>query len=140
MNAVAQSGLRQAWCGAKASVFARQTQASVNFDGDAIVLIALQIMGLLTFTAACLVGWAFGVNMMADLVIAALNVALLTRKPKSVIHHSDQSSQYTSVAFGKRCNESGVRPSMGTVGDAYDDAMTESFFGMLECELIDPRI
>ena len=62
------------------------------------------------------VGWAFGVNMTADLVITALNMALLTRKPESVIHHSDQGSQYTSVAFGKRCEEMGVRPSMGTVG------------------------
>ena len=86
------------------------------------------------------VGWAFGINMTADLVIAALNMALLTRKPESVIHHSDQGSQYTSVAFGKRCKEMGVRPSMGTVGDAYDNAMAESFFATLECELIDRRV
>ena len=86
------------------------------------------------------VGWAFGVNMTADLVIAALNMALLTRKPESVIHHSDQGSQYTSVAFGKRCKEMGVRPSMGAVGDAYDNAMAESFFATLECELIDRRV
>ena len=85
------------------------------------------------------VGWAFGVNMTADLVIAALNMALLTRKPESVIHHSDQGSQYTSVEFGKRCKEMGVRPSMGTVGDAYDNAMAESFFATLQCELIDRR-
>jgi len=51
------------------------------------------------------VGWAFGVRMTADLVIAALNMALLTRKPESVIHHSDQGSQYTSVAFGQRCKK-----------------------------------
>ena len=85
------------------------------------------------------VGWSFGERMTADLVIAALNMALLTRKPESVIHHSDQGSQYTSVAFGKRCEEMGVRPSMGTVGDAYDNAMAESFFASLECELIDRR-
>ena len=64
------------------------------------------------------VGWAFGEQMTADLVIAALNMALLTRKPESVIHHSDQGSQYTSLAFGQRCKAMGVRPSMGTVGDA----------------------
>jgi putative transposase len=86
------------------------------------------------------VGWAFGAHMTADLVIAALNMALFTRKPESVIHHSDQGSQYTSVAFGKRCKEMGVRPSMGTVGDAYDNAMAESFFATLECELIDRRV
>lgn len=86
------------------------------------------------------VGWAFGVRMTADLVITALNMALLTRKPESVIHHSDQGSQYTSVAFGQRCKQMNVRPSMGTVGDAYDNAMAESFFATLECELIDRRV
>ena len=86
------------------------------------------------------VGWAFGAQMTADLVVSALNMALFTRKPESVIHHSDQGSQYTSVIFGKRCAEMGVRPSMGTVGDAYDNAMAESFFATLECELIDRRV
>jgi putative transposase len=85
------------------------------------------------------VGWAFGAQMTADLVVSALNMALFTRKPESVIHHSDQGSQYTSVIFGKRCAEMGVQPSMGTVGDAYDNAMAESFFATLECELIDRR-
>ena len=60
-----------------------------------------------------------------------------TRRPKDVIHHSDQGCQYTSIAFGKRCRESGVRPSMGSVGDCYDNALCESFFATLECELID---
>jgi len=45
--------------------------------------------------------------------------------------------QYTSIAFGKRCDQLGVRPSMGSVGDAYDNAMAESFFATLECELLD---
>ena len=85
------------------------------------------------------VGWAFGERMSADLVVTALNMALHTRKPGSVIHHSDQGSQYTSLAFGKRCQEMGVRPSMGSVGDAYDNAMAESFFASLECELIARR-
>ena len=85
------------------------------------------------------VGWSFGQQQTADLVIAALNMALITRKPHGVIHHSDQGSQYTSVDFGKRCKEMGVRPSMGSVGDAYDNAMAESLFASLECELIDRR-
>jgi putative transposase len=85
------------------------------------------------------VGWAMGEEMTADLVISALNMALATRKPQSVIHHSDQGSQYTSLAFGSRCKEMGVRSSMGTVGDAYDNAMAESFFATLECELIARR-
>ena len=87
-----------------------------------------------------IVGWAFGQRQTADLVLAALNMALLTRKPTGVIHHSDQGSQYTSVEFGKRCAQMGVRPSMGSVGDAYDNAMAESFFASLECELIDRRV
>ena len=86
-----------------------------------------------------IVGWSIGEDMHSDLVLAALNMALQQRKAKGVIHHSDQGSQYTSLAFGKRCTEMGVRPSMGTVGDAYDNAMAESFFATLECELIDRR-
>ena len=84
-------------------------------------------------------GWSMGERMTADLVLSALNMALQMRKPVSVIHHSDQGSQYTSIAFGRRCKEMGVRPSMGTVGDAYDNAMAESFFATLECELINRR-
>ena len=86
-----------------------------------------------------IVGWAIGETMSSDLVISALNMALLMRVPNGgagLIHHSDQGSQYTSLAFGKRCQEMGVRPSMGSVGDAYDNAMAESFFASLECELL----
>ena len=86
-----------------------------------------------------IVGWAMGNNLKAQLVLDALNMALGQRKPDSVIHHSDQGSQYTSIAFGLRCKEAGVRPSMGSVGDAYDNAMCESFFATLECELLDRR-
>jgi len=82
------------------------------------------------------VGWAIADNMTTDLVLSALNMALAQRKPDQVIHHSDQGSQYTSLAFGNRCRQMGVTPSMGTVGDAYDNAMAESFFATLECELI----
>jgi putative transposase len=64
-------------------------------------------------------------------------MALIQRSPAEVIHHSDQGCQYTSIEFGKRCREAGVRPSMGSVGDCYDNAMCESFFATLECELID---
>lgn len=85
------------------------------------------------------VGWQIGEEMTADLVVNALNMAEWQRKPESVIHHSDQGSQYTSLAFGKRCEELGVKPSMGTVGDAYDNAMAESFFASLEIELLKQR-
>jgi putative transposase len=78
-------------------------------------------------------------HLRSELVLDALNMALWQRKPESVIHHSDQGTQYTSIAFGLRCKEAGVRPSMGSVGDAYDNAMCESFFATLECELLDRR-
>jgi putative transposase len=86
-----------------------------------------------------IVGWSMSLTLRTDIVLAALNMALVVRKPKGVIHHSDQGSQYTSIAFGNRCREAGVRPSMGSVGDAYDNAMAESFFATLECELLDRR-
>ena len=86
-----------------------------------------------------IVGWAMGVNLKTQLVLDAMNMAVGQRKPGSVIHHSDQGSQYTSIAFGLRCKEAGVRPSTGSVGDAYDNAMCESFFATLECELFDRR-
>ena len=75
----------------------------------------------------------------AELVLDAMEAAVGQRRPRDVIHHSDQGSQYTSVAFGKRCGEAGVRPSMGSVGDAYDNAMAESFFSTLEAELLSRR-
>jgi putative transposase len=86
-----------------------------------------------------IVGWAMESHLRAELVIDALNMAVDRRAPTAVIHHSDQGCQYTSVAFGLRCRELGVKPSMGSVGDAYDNAMCESFFATLECELLDHR-
>lgn len=84
-----------------------------------------------------IVGWSMASTLATQLVLDALNMALAMRRPKGVIHHSDQGSQYASIAFGHRCREAGVRPSMGSVGDAYDNAMCESFFATLECELLD---
>ena len=86
-----------------------------------------------------IVGWATGRNLKTELVLDALNMAVAQRKLHDVIYHPDQGSQYTSIAFGLRCKEAGVRPSMGSVGDAYDNAMCESFFATLECELLDRR-
>jgi putative transposase len=83
------------------------------------------------------VGWSMANHLRTELVLEALNMALWQRRPAEVIHHSDQGCQYTSIAFGGRCRQAGVRPSMGSVGDAYDNAMCESFFATLECELID---
>ena len=85
------------------------------------------------------VGWSMAAHLRTELVLDALNMALWQRRAHGVIHHSDQGSQYTSIAFGARCKEAGVRPSTGSVGDAYDNALCESFFATLECELLDRR-
>ena len=84
-----------------------------------------------------IVGWAMATHLRTELVLDALDMALWQRRPEAVIHHSDQGCQYTSLAFGGRCDKAGVRPSMGSVGDCYDNAMAESFFSTLECELLD---
>jgi putative transposase len=84
------------------------------------------------------VGWAMAPHMRAELVLDALEMALWNRQPQpGLIHHSDHGSQYTSLAFGQRCRRAEIVPSRGTVGDCYDNAMAESFFASLECELID---
>lgn len=82
-----------------------------------------------------IVGWAMTNHLRTELVLEALEMALLRRRPGRVIHHSDHGSQYTTVDFGKRCGKAGVRLSMGSVGDCFDNAMCESFFATLECEL-----
>ena len=85
------------------------------------------------------VGWVMANHLRTALVLDAFEMALAPRRPESVIHHSDRGCQYTSYAFGKRCREAGVVPSMGSTGDAYDNAMAESFFATLEREVIDHR-
>jgi putative transposase len=83
------------------------------------------------------IGWAMETHLRTELVMSALDMALAQRRPQAVIHHSDQGCQYTAVGFGLRCRAAGVRPSMGSVGDCYDNALCESFFATLECELLD---
>lgn len=85
-----------------------------------------------------IIGWSMAIHLRTELVLDALEMALAQRRGVTgTICHSDHGSQYTSLAFGKRCREAGVRPSMGSVGDAYDNALCESFFATLECELLD---
>ena len=86
-----------------------------------------------------IVGWSMASHLRTELVLAALEMAIQNRRPKRVVHHSDQGCQYTSYGFGRRCRELGVSQSMGSVGDCYDNAMAESFFATLECELLDRR-
>ncbi len=82
-----------------------------------------------------IVGWAIDAHIESELVQRALLKAVATRDADGVIHHSDQGSQYTARAFKELAEHHGVRLSMGSVGDCYDNAMAESFFATLECEL-----
>lgn len=84
------------------------------------------------------VGWAMAGHLRTEPVLHALEMAIWQQQPHGVTHHSDHGTQYTSIDFGKRCREAGVRPSMGSVGDCYDNALCESFFATLECELARP--
>jgi putative transposase len=84
------------------------------------------------------VGWSMRDDLKAELVVDALGMAVTRRKPRpGLVHHSDRGSQYTSVAFGKTMQEAGILPSMGRRGDAFDNAVAESFFATLETELLD---
>ncbi len=76
-------------------------------------------------------------HLRTELVVGALEMAVWNRQPgEGVIHHSDHGCQYASLLFGERCQAVGIRCSMGSVGDCYDNAMAESFFATLECELL----
>jgi len=84
------------------------------------------------------VGWSMAGHLRTELILDALDMAISMRRPgEGLIHHSDRGTQYTSIAFGRRCREAGIALSMGSTGDAYDNAMAESFFASLETELID---
>ncbi len=84
------------------------------------------------------VGWAMGDHLRGELVICALEMAVLTRNPeRGLVHHSDHGSQYTSLAFGKHLKDAGILGSMGTVGEALDNAVVESFFASLQTEVLD---
>jgi len=85
------------------------------------------------------IGWAMETHLRTELVLAALNMAYAQRRPQSVVFHSDRGTQFTSIAFGSRCKQMNVKPSMGSTGDAYDNAMAESFFATVECELLNRR-
>ena len=83
------------------------------------------------------VGWSMGDSLRTELVLEALDMALWAREPQAgLVHHSDRGCQYTSFAFGRRCQDAGIAPSMGSKGDAYDNAVAESFFATLETELL----
>ena len=90
-------------------------------------------------------GWRASTRMTADLVLDTLKHAICTRRQAGVtdltgfIHHTDAGSQYVSFAFTERLVEAGVDPSVGSVGDAYDNALAESQIGLYKTELIRPE-
>lgn len=84
-----------------------------------------------------IVGWPMATQLRIELALDALKVALGQQQPGDVIRYSDQSFRHTSIAFGPRCRETGVRPSIGWVADCYGNAMCKSYFATLECELLE---
>jgi putative transposase len=89
------------------------------------------------------VGWQFASHMRTDLVLDALRMALHQRQPGAdvaLVHHSDAGSQYTSIDYTQTLDDHGVLGSIGTVGDAYDNARAESFVDSFKTELIADRV
>jgi putative transposase len=87
-----------------------------------------------------IVGWSMATHMRSRLVVDALQMALARRRPDpGLIHHSDQGSQYVSLAFGRAAHQAGIAVSMGSRGDAYDNAVAETFFATLKKELVNRR-
>ena len=87
-----------------------------------------------------IVGWAMAAHLRTELVLDALDMAVHNRRPPhGLIHHSDHGSQYTSLSFGRRLKEAGIVASMGSVGDAYDNAAAEAFVATLKAELLNRR-
>jgi putative transposase len=84
-----------------------------------------------------IVGWSMADHMRSELVVDALHMAVARRRPApGLIHHSDQGSQYVSLAFGQAARDAGIARSMGSKGDCYDNAVAESFFATLKKELV----
>jgi putative transposase len=87
------------------------------------------------------VGWAMADHLQTPLVVDALTMAIQARRPAAgLIHHSDHGCQYTSIAFGQRLRAAGLLASMGSVGDADDNAVVEACFSSLKIELTDRQV
>ena len=88
--------------------------------------------------ARCIVGWRVSTSMTTGFVLDALNQAICQRAPSDdLIHHSDRGSQYLSIRYTERLAEAGIDPSVGSVGDSYDNALAESTIGLFKTEVID---
>ena len=98
----------------------------------------LYLAAVVDVFSRAVVGWAMAGHLRTELIEQAIDMAISRRRPAAgLIHHSDRGTQYTSIAFGLRCRAAGIVQSMGSTGDAYDNALAESFFATLEAELID---
>lgn len=86
-----------------------------------------------------IVGWSIDSNQTSKLVTGALDMAVKSRNPVGTVIHSDHGSQYVSWAFSQKIKDSGLAPSMGTVGDGYDNAPMESFWGRMQTELLNTK-
>ena len=92
---------------------------------------------------ACrIVGWRMSSSMKSDFVLDALEQALYSRQPTDrdeLVHHSDRGSQYLSIRYTDRLSDAGIKPSVGTTGDSYDNALAETINGLYKTELIHRR-
>jgi putative transposase len=87
-----------------------------------------------------IIGWRVATSMRTDLVLDALEQALWSRVDvRGVVHHSDRGSQYLSIKYSERLTEAGVEPSVGSVGDSYDNALAETIIGLFKTEVIHHR-
>ena len=88
--------------------------------------------------ARCIVGWRVSRTAHADFVLDALEQALHDRRPLKggLIHHSDRGGQYVAIRYTERLLEAGIEPSVGSVGDSYDNALAESIIGLFKTEVI----
>jgi transposase InsO family protein len=87
-----------------------------------------------------IIGWRVARSMRAELVLDALEQALWSRSAvRGVVHHSDHGSQYLSIRYSERLAEVGAEPSVGSVGDSYDNALAETIIGLYKTEVIHRR-
>lgn len=97
----------------------------------------LFLAGVMDMFSRKLVGWSMRDDLQAELVVDALAMAIARRRPApGLVHHSDRGSQYTSLLFGKTLRDSGLLASMGSRGDAFDNAPSESFISTIKEEWI----
>jgi transposase InsO family protein len=92
--------------------------------------------------ARCIVGWRVSSSMKTEFVLDALEQALYARKGQrdgELVHHSDRGSQYVSIRYSERLAEAGIEPSVGSIGDSYDNALAETINGLYKAELIHRR-